>query len=84
MPRSSVLGIYQCKDFNGINVAHDPDDPKLSPTLRKLLKDGHFGIKTGRGWYDYAGRNPEDVIHKRDVELIRTFAACDNYFTNMI
>ena len=39
--------------------------------LLELFEQGHLGVKTGRGFYDYKGRSEAEVCHERDIRLLR-------------
>jgi 3-hydroxyacyl-CoA dehydrogenase len=39
------------------------------------VEQGNLGVRSGRGFYDYAGRDLEDVLAERDDALIGAFAA---------
>ena len=60
-----------------------PGEPRLRGAPRddapRSLVDrvarGDLGVKSGRGFYDYSGRDLEDVLSARDDALIRAFAA---------
>jgi 3-hydroxyacyl-CoA dehydrogenase len=38
--------------------------------LKKKVSDGELGLKTGKGFYDYAGKRVENIISERDRRLI--------------
>ena len=39
--------------------------------LNELVEQGHFGVKTGRGFFNYAGREPRAVLKDRDQKLMQ-------------
>lgn len=78
--RLAQIGPMEGKDFIGLDTDVRVSKnvfPGLSnrtePSIfaRELVEEGHFGVKTGRGVYDYAGRSREDVLHERNVKLLK-------------
>jgi 3-hydroxybutyryl-CoA dehydrogenase len=65
------MGPFQLMDLTGMDVNFPAgraiyeqyfQEPRFRPFVvhKQLLDAGHYGRKTGRGWYDYAdGREPE-------------------------
>jgi len=79
--RIPVLGHLAKADFTGLplvqrSMANKKDAPPpppprgSSPTLDKLLADGHTGVMSGRGFFDWGGRSPEELFRDRDRRLI--------------
>jgi 3-hydroxyacyl-CoA dehydrogenase len=51
--------------FKGLSNATEP-----SPLLLEKVEKGELGVKSGRGWYDYAGRTREDVLREKNAKLL--------------
>jgi len=80
MPRGMVLGLVQRYDFTGIDLTAknlenkdviDPPMDKHPKCIYDLVDSGHYGVKTGKGFYDYSGRSLEEVLKKRDKMLLK-------------
>ena len=88
------MGPFELLDLIGVDinlrvtetVYHDFDKPdRFRPNAiqQKLVADGHFGRKTGRGFYDHSNRNPtpayetqlRDASSWRPSEALTQFAA---------
>jgi len=68
---SHPMGPITLADFVGLDTlasiarvmkeAYGEDRFAAPPTLSKLVEKGHFGRKSGRGYYDYSGEKPVAV-----------------------
>jgi 3-hydroxybutyryl-CoA dehydrogenase len=68
---SHPMGPLTLADFVGLDTlasiaavmhkAYDEERFAAPATLQKLVDAGHFGRKSGRGFYDYAGEKPVAV-----------------------
>jgi len=80
--RMLVVGLVQRIDFGGLDLTvKNLDNPEVQKQLTppdykpkkiyELVKQGHLGVKTGRGFYDYSGRTEAEVCEERDRKLIK-------------
>jgi 3-hydroxybutyryl-CoA dehydrogenase len=77
--RFAALGVVEFIDFGGCDILHhasremaaaiDPGRYTAPAIVGRMVDEQRLGVKTGRGFYDYAGRDL--VAYRRDV-LART------------
>jgi 3-hydroxyacyl-CoA dehydrogenase len=84
--RMMVLGLIQRMDFGGLDLSvKSLDNPyvrsQMTPLdykpvkIYELVKQGHLGVKTGKGFYDYKGKSEAELCRERDVKLIKILKA---------
>ena len=83
IPRACVLGLCQRQDFGGLDMAANnyrnhsytmPEPVEMPKTLEHLVGElGELGVKTGKGYYDYTGMDPDELKAKRDRQLFAVF-----------
>ena len=78
--RLPVMGVVARYDFTGLdatwnNIQGEPihlasgDDH--SPALKRLVEAGHYGVKTGQGFFDWRGRDQKELLQERDLRLLQ-------------
>lgn len=71
--RLAVGGPFATMDLGGLDVmaasAQAMGVPP-PPPLAELVERGDLGVKTGKGFYDYEGASPDDIIKRRDYRLM--------------
>jgi len=79
--RIPVVGVVQRYDFAGLDFAltvlKNPSIRLVSKdtipkTLTHLVRKGHLGVRSGKGFYDYSSRNMSDILRERDIKLVET------------
>lgn len=78
--RLPILGVVKRFDHAGLDMTlralQAPSiglakEDKVSPSILKLVEQGHLGIKSGKGFFDYSDKPLNEVISERDAKLIR-------------
>jgi 3-hydroxybutyryl-CoA dehydrogenase len=77
--RMPILGVMAKADFTGLllmqqgmkNRSYTPPEPKFySEALDKLIADGRTGVMSGKGYFDWGDRSPEELFRERDRKLL--------------
>lgn len=78
-PRMVINGIFEQRDLNGLDThlfANEQVFESLEDTKKplQLLKDkvteGHLGVKSGKGFYDWTSQNLVDIYKNKNQKLI--------------
>ncbi len=82
--RMMVVGVVQRFDFGGLDLsARNLKKPSFPPTpieympkkIFELVQQGHVGVKSGKGFYDYDERSEAELCQERDIKLIKMLKA---------
>ena len=75
--RMMVVGVVARYDFGGLNLKtrHPPGFEEVPldyeyKKLQELVDKGDFGVKTGRGFFDYKGKSEQEIYRERDIRLL--------------
>ncbi|MGB9698087.1 MAG: 3-hydroxyacyl-CoA dehydrogenase family protein [Thermodesulfobacteriota bacterium] len=80
--RIPILGVVKRMDFTGLDLTQKvlqnaaykvPPQRNRSEVVDRLVAQGNLGVKTGKGFYDYGGRSPEEIMRERDIKLIKLY-----------
>ncbi len=80
--RIPILGVVKRMDFTGLDLTQKvlqnaaykvPPQRNRSEVVDRLVAQGKLGVKTGKGFYDYGGRSPEEIMRERDIKLIKLY-----------
>ena len=93
VPRACVLGICKRIDFGGVDMTYNnfknksyaaPQWDTIPSILQEKVDAGELGIKTGKGFYDYTGRDIEEVKAKRDKQLFQIFGLTKKFINDPV
>jgi 3-hydroxybutyryl-CoA dehydrogenase len=83
-PRYCVVGPFQLMDSFGLDTEHSQysylqkttKENKFKPPtlLKSKVRKHELGLKTGKGFYDYSGKDTNSIVKERDkrfIELLR-------------
>jgi len=77
--RLPLLGIFEKVDHSGLDVEYEVEDyllPELDrgteskDVLADAVENGDYGLKTGKGVYDWSDVDPDDIYDQRDEALL--------------
>ncbi len=80
--RLPAMGAFEHADLAGLDLINSPaakdvwanlsnvTDPADTP-VGQLFAQGHTGMRSGRGFYDWTVRDPEEFKAARDLEIVR-------------
>ena len=71
--RLPIVGVVQTTDFTGLDLIYDimKGEGSISPLVEEKVKQGHLGVKTSKGVYDYGGRSEMEILRKRDRRYLK-------------
>ena len=79
--RYAAYGPFEIADFGGIDTFHHISEylyphlcnaEKPQKLMEDLYKNGNYGVKNGKGFYDYTGKDP---ITERDKKFVKIYNA---------
>ncbi|MCD7935088.1 MAG: 3-hydroxyacyl-CoA dehydrogenase family protein [Oscillospiraceae bacterium] len=93
IPRAMVLGICKRIDFGGIDMTANniknksysfPSYDTMPKCMQEHLDKGELGLKSGKGFYDYTGKDVEELKSHRDKQLFEAFALAKKFMSDPV
>lgn len=93
IPRAMVLGICKRIDFGGIDMTANniknksytfPSYDTMPKCMQEHLDRGELGLKTGKGFFDYTGKDVEELKAHRDRQLFEAFALAKKFMDDPV
>jgi len=71
--RLPIVGVIQSLDFTGLNLIYDMTKGTAgeNPLIKEKVRQGHLGVSTSKGIYDYGERTEEEILRKRDLLYLK-------------
>lgn len=71
--RLPITGIVQRLDFTGLDLVLDIGKGfgVTNRIAEEMVKEGHLGAKSGKGFYDYSGRTEAETLKARDIKYLK-------------
>jgi 3-hydroxybutyryl-CoA dehydrogenase len=78
--RLPVLGVVKRMDFAGLdlvqkvlkNKSYEPPQVRgKCEMIDDMVAQGRRGVKDGAGFYDYGGKSSKEIMHERDMKLLK-------------
>lgn len=86
--RNATTGMMECADMGGLDVWYLAEKnffPDLanstvpSETMKKLVEEGKYGLKTGEGFYIYQEEEKKKIVEDFNKRLIAQLKVSKNY-----
>ena len=65
-----LVGLDLIETIHQYLLADLADDHGPSPCLRERVATGRLGMKSGQGFYDWHQRDPEELLERRDRQIV--------------
>ena len=93
IPRAMVLGIMKRIDFGGIDMTANnirnksysfPNYDTMPKCMQEHLDKEELGLKSGKGFYDYTGKDPGALKEHRDEQLFEAFRLAKKFMNDPV